>query len=414
MAADATALEHTLRTAVDAAFESDQVPWLRRLVDQPSCTTARDDVEAAATIIDEATAELGMRRTLHPDPDGVFADHRAHALPGVADDTRALALVGHCDTVFPRSQGFLEFRRDADDGPSGGDHIFGPGVLDMKSGLSVIVFGLRAVARCAPEIFAALPVRFLCNCDEEIGSTSSRAMFEAMAPVTSAGIVFESGRLGDRIITGRKGTGGFTLTVHGHESHAGNFHEEGVNAIHALSLLIPRIEALTDYERGTTLNVGVIAGGTVKNTVPGSAHCVVDARVTTMAEARRVEAALAALTDDPLAGVPDVPDRVRGVRVELEGGLRRLPMEPTAASQALRCDYEPFAAAEGIGVGEAPLQGGGSDANLLAACGVPCIDGLGPWGEHLHSVREWSSLDSLRRRTRSLACFLVSGAAIRS
>jgi glutamate carboxypeptidase len=400
-----------LRGAVDLEFEVSQVPWLRRVVDQPSHTYARADVEAAAQIVDAQAAELGLTRTLHPDPAGKFADHRVYATPATGADDRALALVGHIDTVFPRTLGFLEFRRDdGPDGPNTGDAVRGPGVLDMKSGISSVLFALRALQRAAPERYEKLRVRVVIVSDEEVGSPSSNALYERLAPRTTAGLVFESGRKNDLIVTARKGGGVYTLTVHGKAAHAGNDHKAGVNAIHALALLVLRIEAMTDYARGVTLNVGTIEGGTAKNTVPERASCQIDARFETVADSERVTAALQALCADPFAGMNDVPERLRGVRVELTGGVTRPPMEPIAASQALRLRYEPYAAALGLQVGEAKLQGGGSDANLLVALGVPCIDGLGPYGEFFHQTTEWCSLTSLRRRTAALAWFLAEQA----
>ena len=394
--------------AVDDAFETEQVAWLQQLVDQPSFTAARDDVEAAAVLIDAKAAQVGLNRCVEPDPRGVYADHRVYSTPAAGEEETALALVGHCDTVYPRSMGFLNFQRDPPDAPSAGDHIRGPGVLDMKSGLSAILFGLQAVARAAPDRFRRLKARFFCNTDEEVGSPSSRAMFERFAPRTSRALVFECGRDEDRIITARKGTGGFKLTVAGRATHAGNDHAAGVNAVHALALIIPRIEALTDYSAGTTVNVGTVSGGSSKNTVPSQAECAIDVRVSGAGEQQRIQAALKAITADPFGGVEVSPARLREVRVELSGGMRRSPMEPTPASQQLRQEYERAARLVGLGVGEAPLQGGGSDGNLTAACGVPSIDGLGPYGKSLHSPQEWSSLDSLRRRTQALACFLAA------
>lgn len=400
-----------LRGAVDLEFEVSQVPWLRRVVDQPSHTYARADVEAAAQIVDELATELGLTRTLHSDPNGRFADHRVYATPATGSDDRALALVGHIDTVFPRTLGFLEFRRDdGPDGPNTGDAVRGPGVLDMKSGISSMLFALRALQRAAPQLYAQLRARVVVVSDEEVGSPSSHALYEALAPRTTAGLVFESGRKNDLIVTARKGGGVYTLTVHGKAAHAGNDHKAGVNAIHALALLVVKIEAMTDYSRGVTLNVGTIEGGTAKNTVPERASCQIDARFETVADSERVTAALQALCADPFAGMPDVPERLRGVTVELGGGVTRPPMEPIAASQALRLRYEPYAAALGLQVGEAKLQGGGSDANLLVALGVPCIDGLGPYGEFFHQTTEWCSLTSLRRRTAALAWFLAEQA----
>lgn len=389
-----------LRRAIDDDFEAAQVPWLQRVVDQPSHTHARADVEAAAQIVDELAAELGLSRTLHPDPKARFADHRVYATPATGADDRCLALVGHIDTVFPRSLGFLAFARD-------GDIVRGPGVLDMKSGISSMLFALRALRRAAPAAFAALRVRLVIVSDEEVGSPSSHALYDQLAPRISAGLVFESGRKHDLIVTARKGGGVFTVTVHGKAAHSGNDHQAGVNAIHALSLLVGKIEAMTDYPRGVTLNVGTIEGGTAKNTVPERASCQVDARFETVADAEQVTAAIEGLARDPFAGLAQVPERLRGVRVEVSGGVTRPPMEPIPASQRLRAAYEPYAAASGLQIGEAELQGGGSDANLLVALGVPCIDGLGPHGEYFHQVREWCSLASLRNRTAALAWFLA-------
>ncbi len=401
-----TELGDRLQAAVDEAFETTQVAWLRRVVEQPSHTYARADVEAAAAIVDELAAEVGLVRTLHPDPAGKFADHRVYATPATGAGDRALALVGHIDTVFPRSLGFLEFRREE-------DAVFGPGVLDMKSGVSSTLFALRALRHVAPDVHAALRARVVIVSDEEVGSPSSRALYDRLAPLTTAGLVFESGRKQDLIVTARKGGGMFTLTVHGKAAHAGNDHKSGVNAIHALALIVGRIEAMTDHGRGVTLNVGLIEGGTAKNTVPERASCQIDARFETVADAEQVSAALHAIARDPFAGIDPalVPERLRQVRVELSGGVTRPPMEPIAASQRLRRAYEPYAGALGLAVGEAKLQGGGSDANLLVALGVPCIDGLGPYGEFFHQVHEWCSLTSLRRRTAALAWFLAEQAA---
>lgn len=397
-------MHEALLRAVDAAFASEQVPQVQRLVDQPSHTYAKAEVEAAAELLDGAAAQLGLRLRRIPDPTGRFADHRIYSTPATEEDGEALALVGHIDTVFPRSLGFLKFVRE----PADGDVIRGPGVLDMKSGLTVILFALRAVKEVDPARFERLKVRLVCVSDEEVGSPSSaRVVYDELAAKTSAAMVFEAGRAEDRIVTRRKGGGSFTVTASGRAAHAGNDHRAGRNAIHALALLIPRIEALTDYKRGVTVNVGLIEGGTAKNTVPDRASCTIDTRFETAADAEAVSQALRALAVDPFAEVNSMPAKLKDVTFEVSGGVTRPPMESTPATQRLRELYERHAAAVGLQVGEAPLQGGGSDANLLAAQGVPCIDGLGPAGRYYHRVEEWSSLGSLRRRTQALALFLA-------
>ena len=384
--------------AVTERFESYQVPFLARLVEQPSCTREPEDVEAAARIVDEQAESIGLVRRLHPDPDGHFADHRTYTMPRACGEEPAIALVGHVDTVFPRSLGFFGFRRD-------GDVAHGPGALDMKSGLSAILFALDAVKRASPDTFRELLVRFVCNTDEEVGSPSSRALFQRLAPHTTEALVLEAGREADRIVTCRKGGAVFRIEARGRAAHAGNHHEQGANAVHALALLVPRLEALTDYERGVTVNVGLFHGGTAKNTVPESAWVELDARFIRAADGDELVASIRTVVAEPA-----LPDRLRlrDVQLSLSGGITRPPMEPTDATQALRARYEEQAEAVGLGSGEAPLQGGGSDANLLASAGVPCIDGLGPFGRFFHQREEHCFLDSLHRRTQALARFLAT------
>lgn len=403
--------DRALHQAVDEAFERLQVPFVQRLVDAPSHTDARDDVEAAAAILDVQARTLGLLVERVPDPDGVYADHRVYRTPSTGPDDVTLALVGHVDTVYPRRMGFLAMTRD--DGPGGpatGDVIRGPGVLDMKSGLSSMLFALRALQAVDPEAAARLRLRIVCVSDEEVGSPSSAALYAALASRLSAALVCEAGRAEDRIVTCRAGSARFELVVHGRAAHAGNQHAQGVNAIAVLARLVLGAEAITDYARGITVNVGIIEGGTAKNTVPERARCVIDSRFLTVADAHEVVARMQALAEDPFAEETrrgaEVPPRLREARVELLGGISRPPMEVLPGTQALRLRYEAHAAAAGLGVGEAPRQGGGSDANLLAAHGVPCIDGLGPAGAFFHNPQEWSSLDSLRRRTQALACML--------
>jgi glutamate carboxypeptidase len=402
-----SSLQDGVTHEVDAAFEVAQVPLLRALVEQPSCTREPDDVEAAARILDDAAERAGLHRRLVPDPSGRFAAHRVYATPAaVRDDVPALLLVGHVDTVFPRSMGFFGMSRD-------GDVVRGPGVLDMKSGLSAVVAAVAALRTGAPGAFARLRARFVCVSDEEVGSPSSAPLHRELAAHAEAALVFEAGRTGDRIVTRRKGGAVFAIEAHGRAAHAGNRHEDGVSAVHGLALLVPELEALTDYARGVTVNVGVFEGGTAKNTVPEHARCELDARFVRLEDGPWLERSIAELASHAVAK-PGFPDKLRMLRFATSGGITRPPMEATEASQRLRLAYERHAAAAGLGVGEAPLQGGGSDANLLAAAGVPSIDGLGPYGQHFHERGEWASLESLRRRTRALATFLLEHATLES
>ena len=381
----------SLAAAVATRFERETVPFLAALVEQPSCSREPEDVEAAARLLDARALGLGWRVQRVPDPEGVVADHRVFSPPSLSADAPALVLVGHVDTVFPRSVGFFGFSRD-------GDLARGPGVLDMKSGLASMFAALEALREARPDRFAELAVRIVVVSDEEIGSRSSRALYESLAPSSSGALVFEAGRAEDALVIARKGVGSFRLTARGRGAHAGLAHAEGANAIEALAHGVLAVQRLTDYERGVTVNVGLIEGGTSSNTVPEHAECTVDCRYIEPADGPALERALRAC-------LPEEP--VPGTSLELSGSLHRPPMVETPASRALLERYATHARSAGLGAGVAPLQGGGSDANLLSAAGVPCIDGLGPAGRGVHRTDEQCSLESLRRRVLALALMLA-------
>ena len=388
-----------LDEAVREAFERAQVPLLRTLVDLPSATREVDDATLATARLDEAARAAGLAVRRVEAGGHEVADHRVYCTPAASDErTPAILLVGHVDTVFPRAMGFFGMRRE-------GDRAMGPGVLDMKSGLTEMLFAIDAVRAVDAAAFARLAVRVVVVSDEEIGSPSSRALFASLAPHAREALVFEAGRLHDHLVTRRKGGGLFTIHADGRAAHAGNRHADGVSAIHAVSLVVLRLEALTDYASGLTVSVGLAQGGSAKNTVPEHAEIGVDVRFSSAADVARLRDELERIARDPFEGFEArwLNDRVLRAKVRVEGDVTRPPMEPTERTQALRLAYEAHAAAVGLGVGEAPLQGGGSDANLLASFGVPCLDGLGPFGEFFHETREWCSLSSLEKRTAALA-----------
>ncbi len=391
-----------LHDSVMEAFERWQVPLLAELVEHPSATREVADVERVMTRLDVEARALGLHiEAVAPGAEEV-ASHRVYATPACEASTPALLLVGHADTVFPRAMGFFGFHRE-------GDAAKGPGVLDMKSGVTSMFASLRALKAVDEAAFRALKLRIAIVSDEEIGSPSSHDLYARIAPLASNALVFEAGRIHDHIVTSRKGSGLFHLRALGRAAHAGNKHQAGANAIHAIAAAVLRVESLTDYARGLTVNVGTITGGTAKNTVPDMAEIGIDVRFTRGEDVTRFRDALLEIAHAPFEGIDArwVNERALSVRVELHGDVSRPPMEATAASQTLRLAYEKHAAAQGLGIGEAPLQGGGSDGNLLAALGVPCIDGLGPFGEYFHERREWCSLASLARRTAALATFLA-------
>ncbi len=367
---------------------SELLPALRRWVEINSYTGNVDGCNRVADLLVESFALAGLTAT-RVAGNGT-GDHLIWRTPAwdTAPDRR-LVLVGHHDTVFP--PGTFEVWDQH------GDRLRGPGVLDMKGGLATIRTALAALADVGA--LATLPLAVVTVADEETGSFESRSMLEDLARGARAALVFESGRATDALVTQRKGTGKVTVKVTGQAAHAGNNLKDGINAVWAIARFVDGAQQLTDWDRGVTVNVGLIDGGSSANTVPEHASCQLDFRYV-----RRLDG-------DQLMGAFDHLARglaaETGARFVLEGGIRRAPLERSDASLALLHRYEPCAIAEGLAGGEAPLQGGGSDANTVSAVGVPAIDALGPRGKGFHTHDEYIELPTLAQRTRALVRFLV-------
>jgi glutamate carboxypeptidase len=349
-------------------------------------------VNTVGAMLREAYALPSLTCTTIPGGEG-HGDHLVWRTPAAAHGA-PIVLVGHHDTVFP--PGHFEGWREE------GGRATAPGALDMKGGLAVIRGALAALDEVGA--LAALPLVVVCVADEEVGSPSSAPHLAALARGAACALVFESGRAGDLIITRRKGVGAMTVVAHGKAAHAGNHHKDGANAIWALARFIDAAQHLTDHARGVTVNVGQVTGGTSKNTVPDRAECKLDLRYETVADAEALVAALRAAAEAAAAAVP-------GVRIEVSGGVNRLPLERTPASAALRDEYAACARAAGLGDGEAALLGGGSDANTIAPLGVPAIDGLGPRGAGFHTTNEYVELATFVPKAEALVRFLWGRAA---
>jgi glutamate carboxypeptidase len=324
-------------------------------------------------------------------PSERFADHLVFRSRVELPNRGAVALVGHLDTVF--APGAFEGYRS--------DGVFGrgPGVLDMKGGLVVMAYALKALAATGG-LDAIVPVRVVVVSDEEVGSPEGQGVIAAAITGSSVCLVFEAGRAADAIITRRKGTGGMTAIAHGRAAHAGNAHPDGANALWAIARFVDGVQRLTAYDRGVTVNVGRLNGGDSKNTVPDHAEAQLDLRFRTRVDGEQLVAAIRRVADDAAASVS-------GTRIELLGGLARLPLERTEASARLCADYAACALAHGLGGGEAELVGGGSDASTAAGLGIPAIDGLGPRGAGFHTKDEHIELASLVPKAQALARFLA-------
>jgi glutamate carboxypeptidase len=360
------------------------------LVEQNSFTENPEGGRKVGAMLRSVFAIEGLE--VHVRPSERFADHLVFRSRAQLPNKGAIALVGHLDTVFP--PGIFEgYRRD-------GELARGPGVLDMKGGLVVVAFALKALAETGG-LDAVVPVRLVIVSDEEVGSPEGQGVIAASVTGSSAALVFEAGRKADAIITRRKGTGGMTAVAHGRAAHAGNAHKEGANAIWAVARFIDAVQRLTDYDRGVTVNVGRISGGQSKNTVPDLAEAQLDLRFCTRVDGERLVGAVRAVAQEAVEGVP-------GTRLELRGGVAREPLERSDASGALLEAYARCAKVHGLGGDEAPLIGGGSDASTTSALGIASIDGMGPRGTGFHTRDELIEVATLVPKAQALARFLAT------
>jgi glutamate carboxypeptidase len=263
----------------------------------------------------------------------------------------------------------------------------------MKAGLVLLEFAVEAIRSTGRAL--SRPIVTLWTSDEEIGSPRSRAAIEDEARRAAFALVLEPPLAGGHLKTARKGVGRFQLIVEGRPAHAGVEPEKGVSAVVELAHQVLRIHGLNDPGAGTSVNVGVIQGGSVANVVAAEAIATIDVRAATIEEARRIEAALRALS-------PVLP----GARVRIDGGMNRPPMERSPRGVALYQQARAIGRTLGLDLGEG-ATGGGSDGNFTAALGVPTLDGLGVPGAGAHAVDEHVIVASLPERAALLAAALL-------
>jgi glutamate carboxypeptidase len=345
---------------------------LQELVEIESPTYS-PGVAVVAERVGEELAELGAQ--VAP----LEGSHLQAELPG---EGAPLLLSAHCDTVWPvGTLADMPFRIES-------STAYGPGAYDMKAGLVVM---LEAIRLAGPDRRA---LRVFLTGDEEMGSRTARPLLEPAAEgVAAAFIVEPPGKTGN-LKTARKGLGRFTLTVTGRASHAGTARAEGVSAIEELAHQILALHALTDDDAGTSVNVGVVSGGTSENVVAAQAEARVDVRVATMADRDRLE--------QTLAGLGRVHPEAK---LELGGGWTRPPLERSEGAARLFERAREYGRGLGLEL-EEESSSGGSDGNLIGALGVPVLDGLGAEGAGAHSTDERVELDSIPVRAELLSRLL--------
>ena len=361
------------------------VALIRRLVEIESPTTDKAAVDRVGAVVAEELVRLGAVVTV--DPQSQTGNHVIGRWGVPGSDEAGLLVMCHMDTVYDLGTLARQPCRVID------GRLMGPGTMDMKASIAMLITALRALH--ARQEWPKQSLTALFTTDEEMGSDTSRALIEALASRARLVLCLEPCLPDGALKTWRKGVGDYEIIVRGKAAHAGADHERGRNAIEELARHILAIQRLTDYKQGTTLNVGVVTGGSRSNVVPDLARALVDVRVMTSTEGERITRWMQQLT--PISD---------GTTITVTGGLNRPPMPRDERMVATFSRASQIAARLGLNLREGGT-GGGSDANFVAPLGVPVLDGLGALGNGAHSEREHVVIASLPERTALLAALLT-------
>jgi len=328
---------------------------------------------------------LGGRAHVHRAAE--FADHVQIDFPG-REKIKPVLLLGHFDTVYPL--GTLttmpcHVARGC---------LHGPGVLDMKSGIALMLYAIEALHTWHAGL--PRPVTVFLVSDEEVGSHSSRQITEALARESAAVLVLEPAGPRGAVKTARKGVGGYILNVKGIAAHAGLDPGKGHSAIVELARQITAVSKMNDLQRGLSVNPGVIRGGTRTNVIAAEATVELDVRIKYARQAAALDRRFRSLKPFD-----------QHCKLSIEGGINRMPMERNAGVVALYRKAQTIAKQIDWKLEEAAV-GGGSDGNFTAGMGIPTLDGMGGVGEGAHAVHECILISELPRRAALLAGMIES------
>ncbi len=365
--------------------ESRILDFLKRLVETESPSDNKSAVDEVGAILAQEFEGLGGKIKIHRQKG--YGDHLQADFHG-AHGQKPIMLLGHFDTVW--SMGTLKtmpYRID-------NGRVYGPGVYDMKAGITIMIFALRALKELGAT--GHRPITIFLDTDEEVGSESSRAITESIARGCEAVLVLEPSQGPQGFLkTSRKGVGDCTVRVVGRASHSGVDFDKGRSAVIELAHQILEIAKFVDLPRGITVNPGVIQGGTRSNVVAAEASVEVDLRVVRMGDAAELTRKFSELK-------PVNPD----CSITVSGGINRPPMERTEGTVRLFHVAQEVGKTMGLDLGES-ATGGGSDGNFTSALGIPTLDGLGAVGEGAHSANESIVLKDMHHRCGILAGLLL-------
>jgi glutamate carboxypeptidase len=363
------------------------VETIRQLVEIESPSDHKPAVDRIAAFLALKFEALGGRTQLHHSND--FGNSLQIDFGGGAN-RKPVLLLGHYDTVYPMGT-LVNMPCKIENG-----RLRGPGVLDMKSGIALMLHAIEALQAWHGEL--PRPVSVFLVSDEEVGSYSSRKITEALAKESAGVLVLEpAAGLRGAVKTARKGVGEYKLRVKGVAAHAGLDPGKGHSAILELSRQIAVISKLNNLRQGLSVNPGVIQGGTRTNVIAAEAFAGIDVRIKSAKQASSIDRKLRSLKPFD-----------KHCQLEMTGSINRLPMERTAGVAALYKKAQQIASQAGWKLEEAAV-GGGSDGNFTAGMGIPTLDGMGGVGEGAHAVHEYIVISELPRRALLLAGMIESG-----
>lgn len=372
---------------IDANREEMLVLW-QKLVNMDSGSYDKEDVDRVAALLAAEIRKYGGTAEII---EFLQAGNGLSASFTPPSDKAPICFLGHYDTVFHRGESAKRpFRIEE-------GKAYGPGVLDMKAGVVIQIFAARALREAA---YTDRQIKILLAGDEEIAHTKSdmAAIFERTCAGAVAAFNFETGDINDSLVLGRKGTSSYRITVKGVAVHAGREPENGRSAILEMAHKIIDIQALSDFEKGVSFNVGTIKGGVACNAVPDNAEIAVDVRVRTEEQFAWADEKIREITNRTY---------VEGTSSVCYADAGLPPMLRTQGNEKLFTYVKSVAEELGLPEPSPIISGGGSDSAFSVKAGVPTIDQMGVKGRWNHSDREFAVVETLFERTRlAVACVL--------
>lgn len=367
--------------------KSELLKFIRTLVETESPSAYAEGIRKVVSLLADKAQKIQGVSSVERIESGEYGEHLRVRAFTEASSSGQILIVGHTDTVHELGS-WKNLWLESD------GSIFAPGIFDMKANCALALEAIRAcsVLNLKPQ----RPVVLVLTCDEEIGSTRGRPVIEEEAKGAACALVLEPPASGGRVKTERKGTGIFTLEAKGRAAHAGLEPEKGASAVLEISRQIERLHSMSDAALGTTINVGVVEGGTRVNVVAAEARAEIDVRFATAAEGERVAEAI--------RNLKPFDERVQLI---VGGGINRPPLERSEKVVALYNHARRVASALDYELGEARV-GGASDGNFVAALGVPVLDGLGIDGDGAHAAHEHIRTEDLARRGALLTGLLAT------